>query len=88
MDVKVPTKQDVQTEADAAEYFPATQLPVTEESPVLEQYEPAVQALHALNPAEAAKDPARQEEQMIAETAEYFPAAQLPVAADNPVIAQ
>ncbi len=54
---KVLTGQDKQTDAEAAEYFPAAQLPVTADSPVVAQYEPAVQALHALSPADAAKVP-------------------------------
>jgi len=77
-----------QTVADAAEYFPAAQLSVTAESPAVAQYEPAVQALHALNPADAAKVPAKQDEQTDADEAEYFPAAQISVIADKPFVAQ
>ncbi len=85
---KVLTGQDEQTDADAAEYFPEAQLPVTADSPVVAQYEPAVQAPHALSPADVAKVPSRQEEQTEADAAEYFPATQLPLTADSPEVAQ
>jgi len=58
--VKVPTKQDEHTVADAAEYLPAAQLPVTADNPAVAQYDPAVQAVHTLNPADAAKVPVEQ----------------------------
>jgi hypothetical protein len=52
-------RQLEQTEAEAAEYFPTAQLPVTAERPVVAQYDPAGQLVHAL--AEAAEyDPAAQ----------------------------
>ena len=60
---KVPIKQDEQTEADAAEYFPATQLPLTADSPEVAQYDPVEHATHALSPADAAKVPIKQDEQ-------------------------
>ena len=85
---KVPIKQDEQTEADAAEYFPATQLPLTADSPVVAQYDPAEHAVQALNPADAAKVPIKQEEQTDTDAAEYFPATQLPLTADSPEVAQ
>ena len=47
-----------------------------------------MQALHALNPADAAKVPTRHEEQTDADAAEYFPAMQLPVTADKPAVPQ
>ncbi len=58
--VNVPTKQDEQIVAVAAEYFPASQLPVTADNPAYAQNEPAVQALQALSPADAAKVPVEQ----------------------------
>ena len=85
---KVLTRQDEQPVANTAEYFPAAQLPVTADSPVVAQYEPAVQALHALSPADEAKVPSRQEVQTDADAAEYFPATQLPLTADSPEVAQ
>ncbi len=74
--MKVPAIQDVQTVADVVEYFPTAQPPVTADSPVVAQYEPAVQDVHVLNPANAPKDPVKQEEQTEAEVAEYLPARQ------------
>ena len=53
----VPTRQDEHIVAEAAEYFPVTQFPVTTESPVVAQNEPAGQAVHALNPIDEAKVP-------------------------------
>ncbi len=47
-----------------------------------------MQALQTLNPADAAKVPDRHDEHTVADAAEYFPTAQLPVNADNPAIAQ
>ena len=102
---KDPARQEEQMVANAAEYIPAAQLPVTADKPAEAQDDPAVQALHALIPADAAKEPAKQlvqldedameekvptkqDEQTCAEAAEYFPAAQLPVTADSPVVAQ
>ena len=59
----MPARQDEQTDAEEAEYFPAAQLPVTADNPVVAQYDPAVQAAHTLNPADAAKVPVEQLEQ-------------------------
>ena len=47
-----------------------------------------MQALHSVNPADAAKVPKRHAEHTIAEEDEYAPVAQTPVTADNPVVAQ
>ncbi len=88
MEVNVPTKQEEQIEADAAEYIPAVQLPVTDDNPAAAQYEPAEQAVHELNPADAAKLLIKQDEQTEADEAEYFPAMQLPLTADSPEVAQ
>ena len=61
LDAYVPSRQYEQTVADTLEYFPAAQIPVTADNPVVAQYEPAVQALHApLNPAAAANVPMEQ----------------------------
>jgi len=57
VEVKVPTGQDEQTDAEVPEYVPAAQMPVTADNPVVAQYDPAVQALHTLSPADAAKLP-------------------------------
>jgi len=59
-----PTKHVEQTVADAAEYAPAAQLSVTADRPIVAQYDPAVQALHALNPVDAANEPLLQLEQL------------------------
>ncbi len=87
-ELKVPNTQDEQTLAEAAEYFPAAQPPDNADSPVVAQYDPAEHAVHALNPADAAKWPIKQEEQTEADAAEYFPTAQPPVTADSPEVAQ
>jgi len=52
--VKVPTKQDEHTVADAAEYLPEAQLPVTTDKPAVAQYDPAGQAAQLVEPALAA----------------------------------
>ncbi len=57
MEEKDPAKQGEHTVVEAAEYIPAGQLPDTADKPTEAQYEPAVQALHTLNPADAAKVP-------------------------------
>jgi len=49
----VPTKQDEHTVAEAAEYLPAAQVPVTEVRPVVTQYDPAIQAVQELAPVDA-----------------------------------
>jgi hypothetical protein len=86
-DAYVPAKHDVQTEAEAAEYFPATQL-VMADRPVVAQNDPEVQARQTLNPADDAYVPAKHDVQTEAEAAAYFPAAQMPVTADSAVVAQ
>ena len=55
-----PTRQFVQKDDPAVEYEPAAQIPVTAVSPVVAQYDPAVQSLQSLNPVVAAKEPAEQ----------------------------
>ena len=57
---KVPARQVEHAVAETAEYFPVAQTPVTAESPVVAQYDPAVHALHTLSPAVAAKVPVEQ----------------------------
>ena len=56
----LPPGQREHTVAEELEYDPAAQLPVTADKPVVAQYDPAVQALHTLNPADAAKVPVEQ----------------------------
>ncbi len=46
----VPARQLAQTEADAAEYVPAAQAPVSAVWPVVAQYEPALHEVHAEKP--------------------------------------
>ena len=73
-EVNVPTRQDEHTEADAAEYLPATQLPVTAESPTVAQYEPAVHAVHADDPEDAKNLPMVQLVHGELPVDEYWPA--------------
>jgi len=74
----VPARQLAQTVADAPEYLPAAHDPVTADSPAVAQYDPALQALHALDPVEARKVPAKHEEQLVAPVvALYLPTPQL-----------
>lgn len=68
--------------------MPATHSPVIADNPVVAQYDPAEQVLHALNPNDAAKVPTGQFEQTVAEEVEYFPVTQLPVTVVNPAVAQ
>ena len=101
----VPELQVEQTVAEAAEYVPAAQAPVTAVSPVVAQYEPAVHAEQAVDPVVDINVPARQFEQLVEEAddeyvpdkqlehieeeaTEYEPAAQAPVTAVRPVVAQ
>ncbi len=84
----MPTRHEEQTVADAAEYLPAAQFPVTNVSPVVAQYDPAKQAVHALDPVDATYVPVRQDEHTVADAAEYFPVAQRPVTAVSPVVEQ
>jgi len=60
----VPATQLVHADAAATEYLPAAQLPVTADNPVVPQYDPAAQEVHTLNPADAAKVPLEQLEQL------------------------
>lgn len=87
-DANVPDEQPEQTVDDASEYEPVEQAPVTAERPVLAQKEPAGHAVHAVAPTEAIKAPPRQLEHTVDEANEYFPAAQIPVTAVRPVVAQ
>ena len=87
-EVYAPTAHDEQTEADAAEYLPVTQLPVTADSPTVAQYEPAVHAVHALKPPVDAIVPMEHDEQTVAEATEYLPTAHAPVTTASPVVAQ
>ncbi len=48
------TGQEEQTKADAAEYFPATQIPLTTDSPEVVQYDPAGHAVQLVDPVLAA----------------------------------
>ena len=73
---------------DTTAYLPAVHAPLTAESPVVAQYDPAEHAVHALNPADAAKVPIKQDEQTEADAAEYFPTIQIPHTADSPEVAQ
>ncbi len=66
-ELKVPITQDEQTLAEAAEYVPTAQPPVTADSPEVAQYDPAVQAEHELEPADAWKVPATHEVQLEAD---------------------
>jgi len=66
----LPTVQLEQTLAEAIEYEPAAHAPVTAERPVVEQNDPAVQAVHTLLPAAEAKVPVKQSEQIDDEEAE------------------
>ena len=50
---KCPARQLEHTVADAVEYLPATQAPVTAVSPVVAQYDPPGQVVHAENPVDA-----------------------------------
>jgi len=84
----VPARQLEHTVADAAEYFPVLQIPVTAVRPVVAQYDPAVHASHPVDPVEISNVPVRQLEHTVADAAEYFPAAQTPVTADRPEVAQ
>jgi len=59
-DWKVLPPQLVHTVAEAAEYMPIAQAPVTAVRPVVAQYDPAVHAMHALNPVAAENVPAKQ----------------------------
>ena len=52
-DEYVPERQLEQTVAEADEYEPVTQEPVTAVRPVVAQYEPAVHAEHEVDPVEA-----------------------------------
>ncbi len=69
-DEYVPVEQLEQTVADATEYDPAAQAPVTAVKPVVAQYDPAVHAVHTETPDADWKEPARQLEQTVAEAAE------------------
>ena len=73
---------------DTTAYLPAVHAPLTAESPVVAQYDPAEHAVQVLNPADAAKVLIRQDEQTEADAAEYFPATQIPLNADSPEVAQ
>ena len=53
-EANVPTGQNEQTVAEAAEYFPVAQLPLTADNPAMAQYDPAGHTVHELNPDEAA----------------------------------
>ncbi len=66
----VPARHEEQTVADAAEYVPAAQIPVTAESPVVAQYDPAAQAEHEVKPDEAAKVPVEQLVQLVCDAEE------------------
>ena len=46
----MPVRQDEHTVADAAEYVPTAQLPVTVDNPVVAQYDPAVHAEQLVDP--------------------------------------
>ena len=56
--IYVPARQLEQTEDDSIENEPAVQTPVTAVKPVVAQYDPPGQAVHALDPVEACKVPA------------------------------
>ena len=71
------------------ENVPLAHGPVTAESPAVAQYEPALQLVHEVWPADARKKPAAQGEQLKDELSPvespYLPDAQL-VQADEPVL--
>jgi len=50
----VPARHEVQSLAEAAEYLPTAQAPVTADRPVVAQYEPAEQELQLVEPVLAA----------------------------------
>ena len=49
----VPVAQEVQTVDEVTEYLPTAHVPVTAESPLEAQYDPAEQALHDVDPVDA-----------------------------------
>jgi len=63
-------------------------MPVTALRPMVAQYEPAGQAVHAEEPVEAKNFPVKQLEHTVDDAAEYFPPAQMPVTVLIPVVAQ
>ncbi len=69
-DAYFPYEQLEQAVDKATEYEPDAHAPVTAERPAVAQYEPAVQAVHALAPFVVMKVPARQLEQVVANAAE------------------
>ena len=80
----------MQVEYPLDEYVPAeqtTELVVQVEAPAVDEV-PEAQLEQTEEDAVEVKVLARQDEQTVAEEAEYFPAAQLPVTADKPVVAQ
>jgi len=74
------------TLAEAAEYFPTAQAPVSALRPVVAQNDPPGHAVHAVAPSTATKVPTRQLEQpMEAEDDENFPDKQLEHALEEAV---
>ena len=80
----------MQVEYPLDEYVPAehtTELVVHVEAPAVDEV-PEAQLEQTEEDAVEVKVSARQDEQTVADVAEYVPTAQLPVTADNPVVAQ
>jgi hypothetical protein len=87
-DEYVPATQFEQIDADATEYDPAAQAPVTAVRPVVAQYDPALHSEQAVASGSAMKVPVRQLEHAVAATAEYDPVEHTAVTAVRPVVAQ